>query len=252
MLQAFVIVLREGFESFLIVAITATYLQKTSRSDLIPALGWGVVTSVIVSVLLGYLFLQGSNQALWEGVFGLVAAFLVTWLIIHMWRMAPRLKQDMENHLSRATSGKTTAGALIGVFLFTVLMISREGMETALLLIQVREPKLVTGILLGLGAAVLMSFAWMRFGYLINLKHFFQVTAVFLLLFVVQIVFYSLHEFSEAGVLPNSEAFHKATEPFAAEGRYGKWFSFGMVGVCALWLAGAWLKEHFTGVEGET
>ncbi len=246
MLQAFVIVLREGFESFLIVAITATYLQKTARSNLMPALGWGIVASVIASVILGFLLLRGANQSLWEGVSGLIAAFLVTWLVIHMWRTAPRLKNDMENRLSKATVGKTTAAAFFGVFLFTVLMISREGMETALLLIQVHEPKLVAGILMGLAGAVLMALAWLRFGYLINLKQFFQVTAIFLLLFVAQIVFYSLHEFSEAGLLPNSAAFHLATEPFSAEGRYGRWFSFGMVGVCAIWLIVAWLKDRLT------
>ena len=251
MLQAFVITLREGLEAFLIVAITATYLQRTARRNLLPAVGWGVATAVVVSIFLGYLFLQGVNQAFWEGVFGLVAAFLVTWLVILMWKTAPRLKQDMESHLAKATSGKTTVAAFLGVFLFTVLMISREGMETALLLMQIHEPRLVTGLLMGLAAAVSMSLAWLRFGSLINLRQFFQVTAIFLFLFVAQIIFHSLHEFSEVGILPNSEAFHLATEPFSAEGRYGKWFSVGMVGVCALWLAGAWLKERFS-AEGET
>ena len=34
---------------------------------------------------------------------------------------------------------RTGAGALLGVFLFTLLMIGREGMETALLLLQLRQ-----------------------------------------------------------------------------------------------------------------
>lgn len=247
MIQAFIIVLREGFESFLIVAITATYLRKTARQDLLPAVGWGVVVSLLVSSLLAVLFLKGSNQALWEGIFGLIAAFLVTWLVVHMWKTAPHLKQDMESHLATRTVGKTTLAASVGVFVFTVLMISREGMETALLLIQVHEPRIVTGILAGLVAAILMSLAWLRFGYRINLKLFFQVTSIFLLLFVVQIVLYSLHEFSEAGILPNSEAFHLATEPFSPDGRYGKWLSFMMVGFCGLWMMAASLKRRLSG-----
>ena len=52
-----------------------------------------------------------------------------------------------------------------------------------------------------------------------------------------QIVFYAIHEFSEAELLPNSEAIHLATEPYSADGRYSLWIMFGMVAICALWLA---------------
>ena len=62
---------------------------------------------------------------------------------------------------------------------------------------------------------------------------------LFLLLFTAQIVFYAIHEFSEAEILPNSEAIHIATEPYSADGRYSMWIMFGMVAICALWLAGA-------------
>ena len=60
-----------------------------------------------------------------------------------------------------------------------------------------------------------------------------------------QVAFYSFHEFSEAGLFPNSEAIHAATEKFSADGLYGKWFSLVMVGVCASWLIIAWLVDRF-------
>ncbi len=245
MLQAFVVVLREGFEAFLIVAIIVAYLRKTFRLRLIPAVYWGTGVSILTSLALGSLLLKGANQSLWEGIFGLIAAVLVTWLVIHMWKTAPRMKQEMEIRLDHATEGKTSAAAFFGVFLFTVLMITREGMETALLLIQIHDPKIVSGILLGIFAAGAMAFLWGRFGYLINLKLFFQVTAIFLLLFVCQILIYSFHEFTEVGIFPHSEALHRATEPFSSQGLYGRWFSFLMSLVCAGWLAWAWIYERF-------
>jgi high-affinity iron transporter len=79
---------------------------------------------------------------------------------------------------------------------------------------------------------------------LINLKRFFQVTGVFLLLFMVQVGIYSFHEFSEAGLLPNSDALHEATEKFSPDGLYGKWFSLLMVSVCGLWLIGGWVVDR--------
>ena len=201
MLQAFIIVLREGFEAFLIVAIIVSYLRKTNQKFLLPAVRWGVVLSVGLSALLGYGLLQGLNQPLWEGIFGVISAILVTWFVIHMWRTAPHLKADMEKKLTDISSNSGKAEWL-GVFFFTLFMISREGMETALLLIQVHDVKIVSGILLGLLAATALAFAWVRLGHLINLKRFFQVTAIFLLLFVGQILIYSLPEFVESGLIP--------------------------------------------------
>jgi high-affinity iron transporter len=234
MLQALIIVFREGFEAFLTVAIIFAYLKKTGRNGLRPAVWWGIVVSVFASFALGYV-LQRINQPLWEGVLALVAAVLVASFVIHIWRIAPTMKRDMENRLEQRASGKW---AWIGVFGFTLLMITREGMETALMLIQVRQGRFWLGCALGLAAAASMSWLWAHYGHRINVKRFFQVTGLFLLLFTVQILFYAVHEFSEAELLPNSEAIHIATEPYSADGRYGLWIMFGMVAVCALWLAG--------------
>jgi high-affinity iron transporter len=142
------------------------------------------------------------------------------------------------------SSRKSRLAAVAGVFLFTFLMITREGMETALLLMQVRDQQMISGALLGLGAALILALGWARYGHLINVKRFFRVTGVFLLLFMLQVAIYSFHEFSEAGLLPNSEALHTATEKFSPDGLYGKWFSLLMVAVCAIWLFGGWLMDR--------
>jgi high-affinity iron transporter len=89
-----------------------------------------------------------------------------------------------------------------------------------------------------------MSWGWAHYGHRVHVKRFFQVTGLFLLLFAIQIVFYAIHEFSEAGVLPNSEAIHNATEPFSPVGVYGKWFSVLMVGLCAAWLIAMSMKDR--------
>ena len=245
MWQAFVILLREGFESFLLVAITAAYLRKTQREVLMPAVYWGVVASFAASVLLGWaVFATSASQPLMEGILGVVSAFLVGGFVIHMWKTASHLKQDMEKKLAEKTNENVGQAAWWGVFIFTVFMISREGMETALMLIQVHSADVVSGSLLGALGAAAIAFVWTRVGRLINVKLFFQVTSIFLLLFVVQILFNASHEFSEAGIFPNSEWWHNLSEPYGPDGVYGKWVSLGMVGVCALWLLIAWLKDN--------
>lgn len=246
MLQSFIIVLREGFEAFLIVAIIAAYLQKTGRQNLMSAVYWGILASIFLSVGLGFLLLQGANEPLWEGIMGLVSAVLVSWFVVHMWKTASHMKTDMESRLDQKVSLPSTQAAFWGIFAFTVLMIAREGMETALLLIQVRQGNIWAGAFLGILAAAVMALLWWKLERLINLKLFFQVTAIFLLLFVGQILIYSFHEFTETGLFPNSEYWHLATEPYSPDGLYGKWISLGMVFICAAWLLLAWLQSFFS------
>ena len=154
-----------------------------------------------------------------------------------------RMTQAMHERLSEATEGRSRGMAFLGVFLFTVLMITREGMETALLLLQV-EGQLLVGGLLGLLAATALALGWAKFGHRIDMKRFFQVTSLFLVLFLVQIAVYTFHEFAEAGLLPNSEALHAATEVISPDGEIGKWFSLSIVGICAAWLLSAWAADR--------
>src|SRR5204863_1945501 len=165
-------------------------------------------------------------------------------LVVHMWRAGAHMKREMESKLSRI-SQQSSSLAFAGVFLFTLVMITKEGMETVLMLFQIHDAQLVTGVVLGVIGAMAISWAWVNVGHLINVKRFFQVTSIFLLLFMLQIGIYSFHEFSEAGILPNSEVLHAATEKFSPDGLYGKWFSVVMIAVCALWLAGGWLIDRF-------
>lgn len=266
MLNSFIIVLREGFESFLLVAVILAYLRKSGQRWLNPSVYVAIVTALAASGGLAYLLNTGvddttvqnifgtfiggyistffANEALREAVLGAIAVVMVGTLVIHMWRHGPKVQQKMRERLSEVSSTSSRLAAVLGVFLFTFLMITREGMETALLLMQVKDPNLINGALLGLGAAIAFAIGWAKFGHLINVRRFFQVTGIFLLLFMVQISIYSFHEFAEAGLLPNSEFLHEATEKFSPDGLYGKWFSPIMIGLCGLWLLGAWLMDR--------
>ncbi len=242
MLQAFVITLREGLEAFLIVAISLAYLRKSGRRELIPAVHWGIGVSIMISIGAAWLFQRASNQALWEGVLALVAAVLVGSLIVHMWRHARRLKREIEGKLQESTL-KTGAAAFAGVFMFTLLMISREGMETALLmgtlLFQIRAIDIVLGAAAGTACAAVVAWLWSRYGHRVNLGLFFQVTAVFLMVFVVQLLIYGFHELTEANIFPYSEPLHWATEPYGPDGRYGQYLTYFLVLLPLAWLGGS-------------
>ena len=274
MLNSFIIVLREGFESFLLVAVILSYLRKAGQKSLLTAVYVAILLGLSTSAALGYVLKNGvaestlesglgarlgnyvgqflGNESLREGVLGVIAIIMVGTLVIHMWRTGPKIQQRMRSRLGEMSTRKSRIAAIAGVFLFTFLMITREGMETALLLLQVHGSEVLSGALLGLAGAGLFAWGWARFAHLINVRRFFQVTGIFLLLFMIQVGIYSFHEFSEAGLLPNSDALHAATEKLSPDGLYGKWFSLAMISVCALWLLIGWLKDRFKATHQNT
>ena len=84
-----------------------------------------------------------------------------------------------------SSSLRPGTAAFTGVFLFTLLMVSREGMETALLLMQLRETMyLAVGAVTGIVGAAGVAWLWSLYGHKVNLALFFQVTAIFLFVFV--------------------------------------------------------------------
>src|SRR6476661_439006 len=236
MVQAFVITLREGLEAFLIVAISLAYLRKTGRTHLTAAVHWGIAIALVLSVAAGYLLFNAANQEFLEGPLALVAAASVTWMVVHMWRAGRHMKGDIEGRL-QSSSLRGGATAFLGVLLFTVLMISREGMETALLLMQLRETlNLAIGAAAGALGAAGFAWLWSRYGHRINLSLFFQVTAIFLFVFVVQLVVRGVHEMSEQAMLPYSQPLHDMTESWGPDSMFGHLLTYLLVLLPLAWL----------------
>jgi len=157
------------------------------------------------------------------------------------------MKRDIEAHLE-SSAAKVGTRALVGVFLFTLLMITREGMETALLmgtmLFQQSGTSILIGAIGGTLCAAFVAWLWSRYGHRVNLALFFQVTAVFLAVFVVQLLIYGLHELTEANLWAGSETLHWATEPYGPDGKWGHLLSYMLLALPVGWLAFSVLFGH--------
>lgn len=247
--QALLITFREGLESFLIVGVILAYLRKTGRGALTRGVHVGIVLSVLASTLGGYGWYRwlnsetgGPNQPLYEGIAALVAAVLIGALLWQTLAAGKQLKGQIEARVDRAAS-RPSWRALAGVAAVTTLLITREGLEMVVFLgaqaftntAETARPMLLGG-LLGVAGAGAIAWFWSRYSYRVQLGVVLKVTAIFLAVFLVQLLVYGVHELAESGVIHGSQGFHDATERFGPEGDIGKLLGLSLAGAPLLYL----------------
>lgn len=238
MFQALLITFREGLESFLIVGIIVAYLRKTDRGALVRSVLVGLGVSAVLSVLGAWAWLRALqngadfNNALYEGIGALVAAVLVGVMLWQVNRLGRRLKANIESRIDRAAGAAgqpPTLGAKFAVAAVTIVFVTRE-MAEALFILAARAMNgavsgLVIGSVLGLGAAGGYAWLWSRHGQKLRLHVVLRATAIFLALFLVQLLLWGVHELAESGVIHGSQGFHDATERLGPEGDIGTVFA---------------------------
>ncbi len=249
MFETLLITFREGLEAFLMVAIATLYLRKTGRHDLIGGIKAGLTVSVAGSIALGVTLAGvGATSALWEGILALLAAAAVVWCVTHMLKMGKQMSGEISVGLGKV-SGLDGAKAWWAVFGFTLFMVGREGVETAAMLASLAGNSelrhMLFGGLLGLSLAGTVAWLWVRFGRQVNLTRFFNVTAIFMLVFAAMLTLKAFHEFTEGGLIPNVDNayWHLATERYV-EGGYAGLISVMLVLAPTVWLLVAHLKDR--------
>lgn len=216
MLEALVIVLREGVEASLVLAIVLAYLEKTGRRALAPWVWAGVGLALVGSVAgaFGLTRFQWNAEA-FEGVLMLLGALGVITLVVWMNRAAKGLRKEIEAHVEAATQRATGAGW--GVLAFCALMILREGVETVLFLgtiaFNTSGLERLVGAGLGLALAATFAFFLLRGSLRIDIGKFFRVTTIVLYVLAFQLVVGGLHELSESGWIPSTRTLMAVVGP---------------------------------------
>lgn len=207
MLPSYLLSLREGIEAALIVGILLGAVRLIKRPALVPAIWFGVLSAIAVSILGAFLLtllglkLEGRAEAIFEGITMLLAAALLTWMIFWMSGHSRTLKNTLEADIQRASHFGGRA-----IFLVAFVAVLREGIELALFLtasVFVSNPfQTFLGASLGLGTAVLLGWSLFASSVRLDLRRFFQVTGILLILFAAGLFAHGVHEFIEVGWLP--------------------------------------------------
>jgi high-affinity iron transporter len=210
-LPTFIITLREGVEAALVVGIVFAYLKKAGKTHLKNWIYAGIGAGVAVSAIMGVAFewvikgLGTANQQyagliepLMEGIFGLLAIALLSWMLIWMARHAKGLKQEVESAVGNALQSDAQAGW--GIFSLVFFAILREGFETVLFIASKFQQGIVPtiGAIAGVATASFIGVLLFKWGMRLDIRKFFAIMGILLLLIIAGLVVTSLARFDQA------------------------------------------------------
>ena len=208
MFPAFLLSLREGLEAALLVGLTIGVLTRIGRLDLRRQVWLGVALASSLSIVIALALqrigvaLEGPAEQVFEGMTMLLAAAVLTWMIFWMRTQARKMQTGLEAEVRRAAQ----AGTSTAVFSIAFLAVFREGVELALFLtaatFQVDVAATLYGGLLGLATAMALGYLLYGASVRLDLRAFFQVTGLLLLLFAAGLVGHAVHEFNELRWIP--------------------------------------------------
>ncbi len=204
------ITLRETLEASLVIGIVLAYLERTDNRSFRPSVWLGLAAGVALSLVLGVLLhrflggLRGRMEQVFEGTLLLLAVGLMSWMVYWMMRAGRTMRQSVE----RDVSTHVVREYKLGIFFLILFTVLREGTETVIFL-QAALLQSGSGVqLLGaaLGVIVAVALSGMVFWEIrqIPLRRFFGVMNALLILFSAGLFMHGIHEFQEAGILPET------------------------------------------------
>ncbi len=209
MLAPLLIMLREGLEAALVIGIIATYLRRSGRSEWLPAVWVGVLLAVAVSFFAGatlqvlHAGFPQRTQEIFEAVVALAAVAVLTWMVFWMRSAARSIRSGLERDLDAAFDGpgRATIWALVSM---AFLAVAREGLESVFFLLAIFQqspgPGAPLAALAGVAIAAGLGIGIYSGGVRLDLRRFFRISGLFILLVAAGLVSGALRSLHEAGL----------------------------------------------------
>ena len=206
-MSEFLIMFREVLEGVLVVGILYTFIVKTGREHLKKSIINGVIASFIATGIFAVIFqiayggFEGKQAALFEGTTMLIAAFLLSTMIIWMGRnknVAASLEKEASDIIEKDKN------VSLGLFALTFFAIFREGVEVVLFMyaIVIQSNGLsIGGSVLGSVVALMIGYAIFVQGKRVPLKQFFNVTSILLIFVCAGLVAYGENKWANVKMI---------------------------------------------------
>ncbi len=201
---------REVLEAVLIVGIITNYLRLIDRKAFYRDVIYGVLSAIGFSIFMAWIFLTLFNdlsyyQILFEAIFMFLAAIILTWMILWMSKQAKNLRSEFQYKIDNIVTNQEKYGIILLVF----FSVAREGAELVLLLytsyigtlpeVSIFESlfAVLSGFMLGLLFAIFIAYLLFMTTKRLDIKRFFQITSIILIIFAAGLFAHGFHELYE-------------------------------------------------------
>jgi high-affinity iron transporter len=202
------IILREGLEAVLVMAVITSYMKTTKRDPKFARMVYyGVGAAVILSIVLWVLSVTlltvtEEHRVVLEGVTSLLAVCVLFY--VTNWLFHKAYVVDWMTFIKQETGKALAAGSMYGLVMLGFTIVFREGFETVLfyqtLLFSAEPAPVFAGFLIGLVILAGLAFAVLKLSYRLPIRPFFTVTGLLLLILAFKFMGTGIHEFQEIGV----------------------------------------------------
>jgi len=201
--------LREGLEAVLIVVIILLYLKKTNQKIYYKYVYLGIILAIIASIVFAIIFsiafggFTGILAQIFEGTTFIISGIFILTLVLWVSKEGPKMRENLEGKVE--DSIKTQKVFSISITAFIIII--REGIELVLLTTgaasigSLNQLSVILGSIIGLVISILIGLLIFYGIKSINLRLFFKITNVMLILFAAGLITYGIHEFIEAGII---------------------------------------------------
>lgn len=207
MVASYLLSLREGLEAALIIGVLLGTINKLDRHDYRVSIWFGTGLAVFLSIIIGFgihflgATFEGRAEEIFEGIAMILAAAILTWVIIWMQSQSRAVNVKLETGVKRAIINDSK----IALFTLAFLAVIREGVELALFLtaasMNTDSGNILLGAALGLASVIFLAVLLFKSLIRLNIAQFFKITSAILILFAAGLAAHGVHEFNEAGLI---------------------------------------------------
>jgi high-affinity iron transporter len=199
---------REAFEASMLCSILATYLIQTSQRNRIRDVWTGIFAAIIASLIAGVAIYstlhnyEGTSLELQiEGISYLLAFGMLTYVAAWI-KENENLKEELESKIDSAIE----MGSKFAIAGFTFLAVFREGLEMVVFMIPltfITNPVLDIALgVLGIMVGSVLGYLIYALGKKINVKYFFNISTILLVIFAAGFLVSGIGEFQQLGWIP--------------------------------------------------
>jgi hypothetical protein len=235
--------LSQSLQALLAVAFCAAWARETGRRPLVVAIRHGLIIALPATLFGAWLFEQTQHQALWEATFATCTLVGAAAFAVAVWR-----DRSLEQRSSADIRSIPVAFAAVLVAAIAIA-VARQTSEIGVTFhaaIGVRSVGALVTMSAAIACAVCASSAWVWCARRLSLAALLKASRIFAVLFVAQVALYAFHEAAEARMLPLSDVFHAATEPYGPDSQFGMYVSVLLLIIPVIAASAASISERIT------